>query len=136
MLRKPVASWTASLTIASLTLTSAGCPDIDGDGAVNQADLLGLLSDWGPCENCPSDLNQSGHVDIEDLLAMLVGWGDCPAPGTGPFNYGEALQKAILFYEAQRAGTLPESNRLNWRDDCFTAPMDCLLYTSDAADDS
>lgn len=37
--------------------------------------------------------------------------------GTGDFNYGEALQKAILFYELQRSGDLPEKTRCNWRGD-------------------
>ena len=32
-------------------------------------------------------------------------------------NYGEALQKSILFYEAQQAGTLPDWNRVPWRGD-------------------
>jgi len=31
------------------------------------------------------------------------------------FNYGEALQKSIWFYEAQRSGPLPASNRVSWR---------------------
>ncbi len=37
--------------------------------------------------------------------------------GTGDYNYGEALQKAILFYELQRSGDLPEETRCNWRGD-------------------
>lgn len=37
--------------------------------------------------------------------------------GTGDFNYGEALQKSILFYEMQRSGDLPENSRCNWRGD-------------------
>ena len=37
--------------------------------------------------------------------------------GTGKFNYGEALQKSILFYELQRSGVLPENTRCNWRGD-------------------
>lgn len=37
--------------------------------------------------------------------------------GTGKFNYGEALQKSILFYELQRSGALPENTRCNWRGD-------------------
>ena len=37
--------------------------------------------------------------------------------GTGEFNYGEALQKAILFYELQRSGDLPDKTRCNWRGD-------------------
>src|SRR5215468_198249 len=31
------------------------------------------------------------------------------------FNYGEALQKSLFFYEAQRSGTLPANKRINWR---------------------
>lgn len=37
--------------------------------------------------------------------------------GTGDFNYGEALQKSLLFYELQRSGDLPEVTRCNWRGD-------------------
>nr|QFE31800.1 GH9 cellulase [uncultured bacterium] len=33
------------------------------------------------------------------------------------FNYAEALQKAILFYEAQQSGPLPPWNRVIWRGD-------------------
>ena len=33
------------------------------------------------------------------------------------FNYGEALEKSLLFYEAQRSGRLPDSNRIYWRQD-------------------
>ena len=37
---------------------------------------------------------------------------------TGSFNYGEALQKSILFYELQRSGDIDESTiRTNWRGD-------------------
>lgn len=31
------------------------------------------------------------------------------------FNYAEALQKSMFFYECQRSGTLPASNRVTWR---------------------
>jgi endoglucanase len=37
------------------------------------------------------------------------------------FNYGEALQKAIWFYDAQRSGRLPAGNRVSWRGDSGTA---------------
>ena len=33
------------------------------------------------------------------------------------YNYGEALQKSIMFYEFQRSGKLPENTRCNWRAD-------------------
>ena len=39
-------------------------------------------------------------------------------PPTGNFNYGEALQKSLLFYEAQRSGDLDEiTKRIDWRGD-------------------
>ncbi|KUP96720.1 glycoside hydrolase family 9 protein [Thermobifida cellulosilytica] len=44
-----------------------------------------------------------------------------PATGTAhaapAFNYAEALQKSMFFYEAQRSGKLPEDNRVSWRGD-------------------
>src|SRR5262245_10768813 len=43
-----------------------------------------------------------------------------PSP-TGEFNYAEALQKAVWFYDAQRLGRLPANNRVSWRADSFTA---------------
>jgi endoglucanase len=33
------------------------------------------------------------------------------------YNYGEALQKAIYFYECQQSGPLPAWNRVEWRGD-------------------
>lgn len=32
-------------------------------------------------------------------------------------NYGEALQKSLLFYETQQSGNLPDWNRISWRSD-------------------
>lgn len=38
--------------------------------------------------------------------------------GTGAFNYGEALQKSLMFYELQRSGDIDEATaRTNWRGD-------------------
>ncbi len=37
--------------------------------------------------------------------------------GTGDFNYGEALQKSLIFYELQRSGKLSGNERTNWRGD-------------------
>ncbi len=34
-----------------------------------------------------------------------------------PFNYAEALQKSIFFYEAQISGRKPSWNRVTWRGD-------------------
>ncbi|ALV07831.1 glycoside hydrolase family 9 protein [Roseateles depolymerans] len=41
-----------------------------------------------------------------------------PQATTAPaYNYAEALQKSILFYEAQQSGKKPEWNRVSWRGD-------------------
>ena len=46
------------------------------------------------------------------------GSGSEGTSATGKFNYGEALQKSILFYELQRSGDIDESTiRTNWRGD-------------------
>jgi hypothetical protein len=59
------------------------CPqDLTGDGIVDGADLLILLSQWGPCgdpDDCSADLNCDGVVDGADLLLLLSAWGECPA---------------------------------------------------------
>lgn len=38
-----------------------------------------------------------------------------PSLSFGQFNYAEALQKSILFYEAQVSGPVPSWNRVSWR---------------------
>src|SRR5262252_317575 len=57
------------------------------------------------------------------LTAVLVAGPDRTTTNKaqGPmFNYGEALQKAIYFYEEQQSGFLPDFNRVNWRGDAAT----------------
>ncbi len=42
------------------------------------------------------------------------------AAASTSYNYGEALQKSMFFYEVQQCGELPEWNEVSWRDDCMT----------------
>jgi hypothetical protein len=49
--------------------------DVTGDGIVNTADLLAVISSWGPCANCPADLNGDGIVNSADLLIVINNWG-------------------------------------------------------------
>jgi endoglucanase len=54
------------------------------------------------------------------LTAILIAGPDKSntTKAQGPiFNYGEALQKSLFFYEAQQSGVLPDWNRVNWRGD-------------------
>jgi endoglucanase len=48
-------------------------------------------------------------------LATLVALAPAAPVQAQAFNYAEALQKSLFFYEAQRSGPLPASNRVNWR---------------------
>ncbi len=54
--------------------------DLNADGAVGAADLLGLLASWGSCGKgcCLADLDIDGTVGASDLLALLANWGPCP----------------------------------------------------------
>src|SRR5262249_35066218 len=54
------------------------------------------------------------------IVALAVTNSHAPAQPpakAGAFNYAEALQKSIFFYECQRGGKLPKNNRVSWRGD-------------------
>ncbi|MFH8760531.1 glycoside hydrolase family 9 protein [Streptomyces atroolivaceus] len=51
------------------------------------------------------------------LAAGLMPLAATPAQAAPTFAYGEALQKSLFFYDAQRSGKLPEDNRVSWRGD-------------------
>lgn len=51
-------------------------------------------------------------------LSSLTVWKPSAANASAAdYNYAEALQKAIYFYEAQQSGVLPDFNRVEWRGD-------------------
>lgn len=53
------------------------CPaDLDGNGAVNPADLTVLLGAWGS-KGGAGDVNGDGAVDAADLTDLLSAWGPC-----------------------------------------------------------
>lgn len=55
-------------------------------------------------------------ISLPSVLAQTSSPSPTPAVLPAPlFNYGEALQKSLLFYEAQRSGTLPTNHRISWR---------------------
>lgn len=47
------------------------------------------------------------------LLVLIM----ATLPSFAQINYGEALQKSLLFYETQQSGNLPDWNRISWRSD-------------------
>jgi endoglucanase len=52
------------------------------------------------------------YTVIFAALFLLAGLRSAPL---ADFNYGEALQKSIYFYECQQSGPLPAWNRVQWR---------------------
>ncbi len=62
-------------------------------------------------------------------LVVFAGWTLCAstsdAAAIGDFNYAEALQKSLYFYEAQQVGELSPNNRVVWRASaCLTDGQD------------
>lgn len=90
-------------------------------------------------EAVKEDESKDGSGDTENPVAYVSGNhtvvgtesgnGYEGIKGTGKYNYGEALQKSLIFYELQRSGQLPEVVRCNWRGDS------CLKDGSDAGVD-
>ncbi|MHC5113069.1 MAG: hypothetical protein ACYTGP_01415 [Planctomycetota bacterium] len=73
---------TESATVRFDTLGKAppfgdDCPeDLNGNGAVDFADILAIIAAWGPC-CCPEDLDESGDVGFGDILRVIAAWGPC-----------------------------------------------------------
>ncbi|KAL0421833.1 UNVERIFIED_CONTAM: Endoglucanase 5 [Sesamum latifolium] len=51
------------------------------------------------------------------ILSLLVGLLALKATLVDSFDYGDALDKTLLFFEAQRSGKLPAGQRVKWRGD-------------------
>ncbi|KAL3502230.1 hypothetical protein ACH5RR_036679 [Cinchona calisaya] len=51
------------------------------------------------------------------ILAMLIGFLALEAAIVSCFDYGDALDKTLMFLEAQRSGKLPPNQRVKWRGD-------------------
>ena len=49
--------------------------------------------------------------------ALPVSAFSTPAAAASKYNYAEALQKSMFFYEVQQSGVLPEWNMVKWRAD-------------------
>jgi len=59
------------------------------------------------------------------FCALLAGTWPGVSCGDASFNYAEALQKCLYFYEAQQSGPLSPNNRVSWRGPaCLTDGQD------------
>ncbi|MDE6728514.1 MAG: glycoside hydrolase family 9 protein [Oscillospiraceae bacterium] len=128
----------AAVLAAVIAVSAAGCkgknegassPETSGGGTsgTSGAESGSGSNPGGNSGNNNDNNNSGGNVggnkpdrptfSNEDGLSM-TGSGYEGEEGTGDFNYGEALQKSLLFYELQRSGDLDESTlRTNWRGD-------------------
>lgn len=127
---------TLAAILAAVVLTSAmsGCSKSSSEsgtseqsGANGSSAVSGTSApdseSTGGSESANSS-NGSGNTNEPDYPfgggegLSMTGSGYEGEEGTGDFNYGEALQKSLLFYELQRSGDLDESTlRTNWRGD-------------------
>ena len=67
---------TFAVTAGSIVPVLPCVGDINGDHAVNAADLSLLLGQWGGSGT--ADVNGDGVVNAADLAALLGAWGACP----------------------------------------------------------
>lgn len=75
-------------------------------------------------------LNVSLHslalLQVSIIFSNCIHDGHVPGGGSaGGKDYGDALAKSILFYDAQRSGKLPANNPIHWRGD--SALGDCVV---------
>jgi hypothetical protein len=73
-----------------------------------------------PAASAGPDIVLPPSPDIPTLIGYQT-QVDLPATwvdsATGDYDYSKALEMSLLFYEAQRSGKLPPSNRIPWRGD-------------------
>ena len=69
----------SQLSAAATLTVGTPCPaDLDGNRAVDGADLGSMLSGWGTCSACAADLDHDGAITGADLGLLLAAWGACP----------------------------------------------------------
>ncbi len=65
-------------SIDNLTIGTESClGDLDGNSAIDTADLLALFAQWGANVGSPADLDDDGIVNTSDLLLLFANWGPC-----------------------------------------------------------
>ncbi|MHC5114752.1 MAG: hypothetical protein ACYTGP_10025 [Planctomycetota bacterium] len=53
--------------------------DLNGNGARDFADILQIISKWGPCAACNEDLDGDFEVGFAEILTVIGLWGPCPS---------------------------------------------------------
>lgn len=53
-------------------------------------------------------------------VPCINGISEASAEPNSDYNYGEALQKSMFFYQVQQSGPIADWNEVSWRADCMT----------------
>ncbi|XP_008799328.1 endoglucanase 11-like isoform X2 [Phoenix dactylifera] len=65
----------------------------------------------------PRDLSSNLSIPLVPwILLLLLLLLHLPGAARAAFDYGDALSKSLLYFEAQRSGHLPYNQRVAWRD--------------------
>jgi len=78
---------------------------------MTREDITMKPSQWRPCKDLVLTL-RSICIAVIAILSTTTAHAQ-----TSQYNYAEALQKAVYFYDCQRSGKLPTTNRVEWRGD-------------------
>lgn len=113
----------AAVTGSSATTGQSSTAPVES--SVSGPESTGAVSETGQASAAQTTTSRPANVTtpstkpIEDNTGLTEdGSGYEGTVGTSDFNYGEALQKSLMFYELQRSGDLDEANdRTNWRGD-------------------
>lgn len=60
-------------------------------------------------------VSMAHHLGIALVVLVVAAMAQVARGGSGGHDYGMALSKSILYFEAQRSGVLPGSQRIAWR---------------------
>ncbi len=114
-------SWNAAIAPGGTLvfgLQASSSADITASNIIFNGELVGGSDpdDDGGDDGDGDDGDDDDDTDggITDPEPAIPGDGKEQA---GAFNYGEAMQKSMYFYDAQRSGDLPDDYRVTWRGD-------------------
>ena len=104
------------IVIAAIALTACTkTPATETDQSISESSTDVTSDSTDPSASGSAGVTSGNSHSSKELTEKGKGYEG--TEGTGKFNYGEALQKSLLFYELQRSGKLPENTRCNWRGD-------------------